>query len=62
MIVRQHEVDVAAEVQPTIDEQTADGRKIVRLEADAILVEALDRRIGDRRRDEAFNDRRRRAS
>jgi hypothetical protein len=55
MLVGEHQVDGAAEAQAPIDVQAADRSEIVRLLADAELVEALDGCIDDRGRREPFD-------
>ena len=55
MLVGEHEVDVAAEAQAPIDVQAVDRREIVRLLADAVLVEALDGCVDDLGRREPFD-------
>jgi hypothetical protein len=52
VLVGDDEVQMPAEREPSIALQHADGRKIVRLDAEPVLVELSDRRFVHVRRDE----------
>jgi len=47
-VVGEDELHVAAEAQGAKDPQAPDRRQVAGLEAEAVLVEALDRRVRDR--------------
>jgi hypothetical protein len=57
VVVGQDEIDVAAEAQRPVDLEAAPGGQVVRLEAEAELVELLDRHVLHVRGDEAVERR-----